>query len=458
MSTIQNVVQIKRGPGKPADGILYPYELGYDTSEGYLYIGNEAEQAVAQKIKVGYADQAGNAESTAKLSTTTAVQVKLDSISSASFDGSENITINPGVTGILSVANGGTGLSNLTSGSYLIGNNTSPISLKTPAQVLADIGALSTTGGEVNGIITVKNPSASSANGLYVQKTVDNKLEELGLLITSSGIPTINYFEDDVRKNRMVLYADKTAFEQPVTIASGGTGAKTAADARINLGVGTNKVYNKLTDIGITTFPTTMQIVANSMPNNSTLMLDSRDIISGGTNEISDLGGKWAGIYMFMRGNSNARLSLLHIYGATSAATSYLRYGCYAATNNTVIWNRVEYRELLWENASPNSAFAAQNLTRDLSSYNAIDVEFGYSTDYPNDSQIIRAEIGHASAPNFITYSNTGDYYLLLITRSFGAYGNTIVFNGGLYKYFNAKSFTNSNVHAIPTKIYGIRF
>lgn len=102
--------------------------------------------------------------------------------------------------------------------------------------------------------------------------------------------------------------------------------------------IGTNKVFNKLTDIGITTFPTTMKTVADSMPANSTLMLDSRDIIAGGTNEISDLGNTRAGMYMFMRGNSNVRLSLLNIYGATSATTSYLRFGCYAATNDAVTW------------------------------------------------------------------------------------------------------------------------
>lgn len=106
--------------------------------------------------------------------------------------------------------------------------------------------------------------------------------------------------------------------------------------------IGTNKVFNKLTDIGITSFPTTMKTVANAMPANSTLMLDSRDIIDGGTHEISDLGLNNAGMYMFMRGNSNERLSLLHIYGATSTTTSYMNFGCYAATNNSVVWKRVD--------------------------------------------------------------------------------------------------------------------
>lgn len=97
-------------------------------------------------------------------------------------------------------------------------------------------------------------------------------------------------------------------------------------------------IFNKLTSIGINTFPTTMQVVASTMPANSALMLDSRDIIAGGAYEISDLGTTAAGMYVFIRGNSAARLSLLHIYGATSASTSQLDFGCYANTSNKVTW------------------------------------------------------------------------------------------------------------------------
>lgn len=98
------------------------------------------------------------------------------------------------------------------------------------------------------------------------------------------------------------------------------------------------KLFYKLADIGITTFPTTMQTVADSMPNNSALMIDSRDIISGMPNEIADLGLNNSGMYLFMRGNNAHRLTMLHIYGATSSTTSYLNYGCYAYTTNQVIW------------------------------------------------------------------------------------------------------------------------
>lgn len=48
------------------------------------------------------------------------------------------------IRGQVSVANGGTGRSTLTSGYYLVGNGTSAVALKTKAQVLSDIGAVST--------------------------------------------------------------------------------------------------------------------------------------------------------------------------------------------------------------------------------------------------------------------------------------------------------------------------
>lgn len=50
-------------------------------------------------------------------------------------------TIMTNVTGTLGVANGGTGRATLTSGSYLVGNGTGAVTLRTAAQVLSDIEA-----------------------------------------------------------------------------------------------------------------------------------------------------------------------------------------------------------------------------------------------------------------------------------------------------------------------------
>lgn len=158
--------------------------------------------------------------------------------------------------------------------------------------------------------------------------TVTDKLESVSKSVSvGKGIPVFDWGEEDFQ------------FHVPVNLEDGCEILKNGAVAYAKVdAIGTNKVFNKLTDVGITTFPTTMKNIANAMPNNSTLMLDSRDIIAGGQYEISNLGIGNAGMYMFIRGNSNARLSLLHIYGATGATTSYMNFGCYAATTDKTTW------------------------------------------------------------------------------------------------------------------------
>lgn len=64
-----------------------------------------------------------------KLETARNIQTNLASTSKASFDGSSDVT--PGVTGILPVANGGTGKNTLTSGAVLIGNGTGAVATRT---------------------------------------------------------------------------------------------------------------------------------------------------------------------------------------------------------------------------------------------------------------------------------------------------------------------------------------
>lgn len=68
----------------------------------------------------------GNAATATKLATARTMRTDLASTSTASFNGTANIT--PGVTGTLPVANGGTGKTTFTSGRALIGNGSSGIS------------------------------------------------------------------------------------------------------------------------------------------------------------------------------------------------------------------------------------------------------------------------------------------------------------------------------------------
>ena len=62
-------------------------------------------------VPVAITSYSGNAATATKLATARTIQTNLASTAPASFDGSANIT--PGVTGILPIANGGTGQNDL---------------------------------------------------------------------------------------------------------------------------------------------------------------------------------------------------------------------------------------------------------------------------------------------------------------------------------------------------------
>lgn len=79
------------------------------------------------------------------------------------------------IGGILSVGKGGTGRESLTAGSYLVGDGTAT-SLKTPAEVLLDIGALPLAGGTMTGALTLAaDPTAAlqAATKQYVDDSID---------------------------------------------------------------------------------------------------------------------------------------------------------------------------------------------------------------------------------------------------------------------------------------------
>ena len=49
-----NIIKIKRGAGKPANGVLKAGELGFDTTNKDLYIGtDDTDSSVAEKIGLG---------------------------------------------------------------------------------------------------------------------------------------------------------------------------------------------------------------------------------------------------------------------------------------------------------------------------------------------------------------------------------------------------------------------
>lgn len=96
-----NIIQIKSGSGKPGNGKLYPNELGYDTSGGYLYIGNASKEATG--IKVDYATKAGSADSATSAKT------------------AESATTAAGLSNTLPITKGGTGATDAASARSKLG-------------------------------------------------------------------------------------------------------------------------------------------------------------------------------------------------------------------------------------------------------------------------------------------------------------------------------------------------
>lgn len=214
---------------------------------------------------------------------------------------------------------------------------------------------------------------ASAVNGFSVLRQDDingtGTIYQVGICVVALGTGGIarivssltrgNLGSDDVGAVPTTRKVNGKALSADITLSASDVGAAPVDS------VGTNKVFKKLTDIGITAFPTTMSIVASKMPNNSTLILDSRDIVSGGANEISDLGVVNAGTYIIMRGNTTSRVQLLHIYGSASGETSFIQVGNYAVTPNIVSWVRaLDNSDSNYGTASANNGYHTAYFTR----------------------------------------------------------------------------------------------
>ena len=101
-------------------------------------------------------------------------------------------------------------------------------------------------------------------------------------------------------------------------------------------------VYTNLMDAGITTFPTTMKILADTMPNGSVIVIDTRRVngveSNLSTQTISDWGTAANGVAMIMKGSSEHRVSMQIIHSVTNATGAYMEYGNYAYEKTLVNW------------------------------------------------------------------------------------------------------------------------
>ena len=108
----------------------------------------------------------------------------------------------------------------------------------------------------------------------------------------------------------------------------------------------THNVFSSLTEIGITTFPTTMYEVCTSMPKNSMIVIDTR-VVNGthdtySTEVISDWGTTLNGVAIICKGFTAARMTMLIMYGTSTATDAQLVYGNYAYDSNVVNWDDLD--------------------------------------------------------------------------------------------------------------------
>lgn len=110
----------------------------------------------------------------------------------------------------------------------------------------------------------------------------------------------------------------------------------------------THNTFSSLTEIGITTFPTTMQLVSEAMPANSMIIIDTRRINGTGsdyeTETISDWGNTANGVAIITKGVSTARIGMLILYGTTATTSANIHYGSYAHDANNVNWVNIDER------------------------------------------------------------------------------------------------------------------
>ena len=130
-----NIFTLKHGEGKPSNGVLQPYELGY-AHDGFLYIGNAVKQTVG--IKVDFATNAKNA--------TNAINAN-------------------NLTSILALEKGGTGASDAATARSNLGVNLTNLGLAASASELNILDGATITTAELNYVKGVTSPIQTQLNG-----------------------------------------------------------------------------------------------------------------------------------------------------------------------------------------------------------------------------------------------------------------------------------------------------
>ena len=113
-------------------------------------------------------------------------------------------------------------------------------------------------------------------------------------------------------------------------------------------------------------------------------------------------------------------------------------------------------KTLLWENASPTSGFAAQNIALNLSSYDFIEIVFLSAKSLTNSKYYDTAEVGDSGA--YTSHINlNSSATTAFATRRYESNENGITFQDTSYKSGLTNNPSKNNNYLTPYQIYGIK-
>ena len=125
-----------------------------------------------------------------------------------------------------------------------------------------------------------------------------------------------------------------------------------------------HNVFSSLTEIGITSFPTTMKLVSEAMPKNSMIVIDTRRVngveSDYNTETISDWANEANGTAIITKGVSTARIGMMIMYCTTQTSVARIYYGSYAHDADRVNWADLD--GLLDDKIDKISKYAAVDL------------------------------------------------------------------------------------------------